>query len=96
MIFTEKTLDEAYRLVEQIRHKLYVTLHPELDSKAATISIGLQEYMKGKGKEALFKGADASLYAAKRTGKNKTFVHSTPYPALNTTDLSAEKIRSSN
>ncbi|MED4608767.1 MULTISPECIES: GGDEF domain-containing protein [Paenibacillus] len=96
VIFTEKTLDEAYRLVEQIRHKLYVTLHPELDSKAATISIGLQEYMKGKGKEALFKGADASLYAAKRTGKNKTFVHSTPYPALNTTDLSAEKIRSSN
>ncbi len=82
VIFTEKTLDEAYRLVEQIRHKLYVTLHPELDSKAATISIGLQEYMKGKGKEALFKGADASLYAAKRTGKKQNLRTLHPVPRL--------------
>jgi diguanylate cyclase len=76
VIFTEKTLEEAYRLSEMIRQRLYVTMHPELDTKAATISIGLQQYVKGKGKEALFKGADACLYAAKRTGKNKTVADS--------------------
>ncbi|GLI09381.1 hypothetical protein YDYSG_54130 [Paenibacillus tyrfis] len=76
VIFTDKTAEEAYALAEQIRHKLSVTLHPELESQAATISIGLQTYTKGHGKEGLFKGADASLYAAKRTGKNKTVVQS--------------------
>ncbi|SDD92400.1 diguanylate cyclase (GGDEF) domain-containing protein [Paenibacillus sp. UNCCL117] len=80
VIFTEKTLEEAYRIAELIRQRLYVTMHPELDSKSATISIGLQEYVKGKGKEALFKGADASLYEAKRTGKNKTVVHAASEP----------------
>ncbi|MEK8131045.1 diguanylate cyclase [Paenibacillus filicis] len=82
VIFTEKTLDEAHRLSELIRQRLFVTMHPELNSKSVTISIGLQEYAKGKGKEALFKGADASLYAAKRTGKNKTVIHSFPQDVM--------------
>lgn len=90
VIFTEKSLDEAYRLAEQIRQKLYVTLHPELDSKATTISIGLQEYIKGKGKEELFKGADASLYEAKRTGKNKTLVNSSSRPLLSIRGMRSE------
>ncbi|MCR8632498.1 sensor domain-containing diguanylate cyclase [Paenibacillus radicis (ex Xue et al. 2023)] len=76
VIFTEKTLEESLAIVEQVRQKLAVSLHPELESQAATLSIGLQNYAKGDGKEALFKGADASLYTAKRTGKNKTVVHS--------------------
>jgi diguanylate cyclase (GGDEF)-like protein len=76
VIFTEKTLEESYMLAERIRQKLAVTLHPELDSQAATISIGLQEYTKGGCKETLFKGADASLYTAKRSGKNRTVIHS--------------------
>ncbi|UQZ83928.1 putative diguanylate cyclase YcdT [Paenibacillus konkukensis] len=76
VIFTEKTIEQALRITEQIRQKLSVTIHPELDSQAVTISIGLHEYVRGEGKEALFKGADASLYSAKRTGKNKTVVQS--------------------
>ncbi|WP_179232630.1 GGDEF domain-containing protein [Paenibacillus rigui] len=76
VIFTEKTLEQSHRLVEQIRQQCAMTLHTELDSQAATLSIGLQNYNKGEGKEALFKGADASLYAAKRTGKNKTVIQS--------------------
>jgi diguanylate cyclase (GGDEF)-like protein len=75
VIFTEKTLEQAYAITEQIRVKLAKTLHPELDSQAVTISVGLQDYIKGAGKETLFKGADASLYTAKRTGKNKTVTH---------------------
>jgi diguanylate cyclase len=78
VIFTEKSLEESYAIVEQIRHKLSVTIHSELDSQAATLSIGLHEYVKGEGKEALFKGADAALYTAKRTGKNRTVIHSFP------------------
>ncbi|WP_282939505.1 GGDEF domain-containing protein [Paenibacillus sp. RC67] len=74
VIFTEKTIEQSFRIVEQIRHKLSITLHPELDSQAVTLSIGLHNYIKGDGKEALFKGADASLYSAKRTGKNKTII----------------------
>lgn len=74
VVFTEKTQREAFDLVEQIRQRLSVTIHPELDSKAATMSIGLQAYSQGLGKEALFKGADAALYEAKRSGKNKTVV----------------------
>ncbi|TDF96245.1 GGDEF domain-containing protein [Paenibacillus piri] len=76
VIFTEKTPESSFTIAEEIRHKLAVTLHPELDSQAATLSIGLQDYVKGEGKESLFKGADASLYTAKRTGKNKTVAHS--------------------
>ncbi|MCZ8512586.1 GGDEF domain-containing protein [Paenibacillus filicis] len=72
VVFTEKSMDEAHRLVEQIRQRLSVTIHPELDSQAATISIGLQGYEEGLRKEGLFKGADASLYEAKRCGKNRT------------------------
>ncbi|MEK3725816.1 GGDEF domain-containing protein [Paenibacillus sp. FSL H8-0034] len=74
IIFADKPMDQSYLIAEQIRQKLNLTLHPELDSKAATISIGLQNYATGEGKEALFRGADASLYIAKRSGKNKTVV----------------------
>lgn len=77
VIFTEKTAEEASQFAEIIRYKLASTLHPELDAQPATISIGLQNYIKGKGKEALFKGADAALYTAKRTGKNKTVANIT-------------------
>lgn len=76
VIFTEKTLDQSHRLVELIRQQCAATVHAELDSQAATLSIGLHHYVKGEGKEALFKGADASLYTAKRTGKNKTVLQS--------------------
>lgn len=76
VIFTEKTVEQSHRLAELIRQQCASTVHAELDGQAATLSIGLQNYAKGEGKEALFKGADASLYAAKRTGKNKTVVQS--------------------
>jgi diguanylate cyclase (GGDEF)-like protein len=76
VIFAEKTVEHSHFITEQIRQKLALTLHPELDSQAVTLSIGLQNYSRGTGKEALFKGADASLYAAKRGGKNQTAMRS--------------------
>jgi diguanylate cyclase (GGDEF)-like protein len=46
-----------------------------LDGTSVTISIGLHQYRPGMKKEELFKGADAALYQAKRTGKNKTVIY---------------------
>ncbi len=78
VIFTDKTHDEAYQIVEHIRLKLSEIEHTELEGKSITISIGLQNYEKGFGKELLFKGADQALYCAKRTGKNKTVYQQEP------------------
>ncbi|NHN32906.1 GGDEF domain-containing protein [Paenibacillus agricola] len=74
VIFADKSLEQSYFISEQIREKLALTLHPELDLQAATLSIGLQDFSRGESKEALFKGADASLYLAKRSGKNQTAI----------------------
>ncbi|WP_409346656.1 GGDEF domain-containing protein [Paenibacillus sp. MBLB4367] len=74
VIFTDKALEQAFQIVEVIRHTIEQMEHEELDGKSVTISIGLQAYRRGTGKEFLFKGTDASLYTAKRTGKNRTVV----------------------
>lgn len=72
IIFTEKVPEQVFALVESIRETIAVTPHEELDHQCVTVSVGLHEYVRGEGKEMLFKSADASLYFAKRSGKNKT------------------------
>ncbi|WP_158560673.1 GGDEF domain-containing protein [Paenibacillus contaminans] len=74
VIFTDKTLDQAYHIVESIRHAIERTNQRELEGQPVTISIGLQAYNRGAGKESLFKDTDASLYKAKRSGKNRTVI----------------------
>ncbi|MCD1260958.1 GGDEF domain-containing protein [Paenibacillus athensensis] len=74
VIFTEKTLDEAFETLEAIRWHISQITYEELNGNAVTISIGLSEYRPGLGKEALFSGADQCLYTAKKTGKNKTVI----------------------
>ncbi|WP_260115437.1 GGDEF domain-containing protein [Paenibacillus hexagrammi] len=75
IIFTEKSMDTVYRLLERIRWHVSQLKFEELSGHSVTISIGLSEYRKGSGKEKLFKGADQSLYDAKKTGKNKTVIY---------------------
>jgi diguanylate cyclase len=72
MILTNKTVEEAWDILEQFREEIAKTTHPELVNETVTISIGLKEYEWGEGKEALFQAADEALYKAKRTGKNRT------------------------
>jgi diguanylate cyclase (GGDEF)-like protein len=72
VIFTEKTSEEAYLILETIRLKIANMKYPELADHSVTVSIGLQSYEQGTGKEKLFKNADDSLYTSKKTGKNKT------------------------
>jgi diguanylate cyclase (GGDEF)-like protein len=71
VIFTEKTVGEAYQMLDNIRLEIAQTKHPELDHQSVTVSIGLESYVEGEGRENLFKRADHSLYTSKKTGKNK-------------------------
>lgn len=80
IIFTEKSLKESYRVVERIRSEMENLLHEELGFRPVTCSIGLEEYKKGSGKEYWFMNTDASLYAAKKRGKNQ--ISSTDLPLI--------------
>ncbi|MZQ84735.1 diguanylate cyclase [Paenibacillus sp. 5J-6] len=78
IIFTEKNTDVVFDLLERIRWQISQMKQEELNGQAVTISIGLSEYLPGTSKELLFAGADQSLYTAKKTGKNKTIIHTAP------------------
>lgn len=71
MLF-EKSFEEAYELIDWIRHRLSETLHEEMENRAVTVSIGLKSYAEGTTKETLFEEVDNLLYTAKHSGKNTT------------------------
>jgi diguanylate cyclase (GGDEF)-like protein len=85
VIFVEKSLEESYRIIENIRQEIASISHKELAGKRVTISAGLHEHFRGSGKDQLFEGADEALYEAKRTGKNKTVIYSKSTQQLNYT-----------
>ncbi|WP_258166501.1 GGDEF domain-containing protein [Paenibacillus sp. PCH8] len=68
----EQSFEQAYVLMEQIREKIALMGHLELEGASITVSIGLKSYSPNLSKDTLFEEVDACLYAAKRTGKNKT------------------------
>lgn len=72
LLFTEKSFQEVYDLVEEIRTNIASTSHEVLNGLNVTVSIGLNQYTPGMGKENFFQGADAALYEAKHSGKNRT------------------------
>lgn len=72
IIFTEKSKEEAYQIVEKIRDNISKLKHEELKQMHITVSVGLQTYIKGNAKEMFFRNTDACLYLAKKSGKNKT------------------------
>ncbi|MFB5760326.1 GGDEF domain-containing protein [Paenibacillus medicaginis] len=76
VIFTEKKTAEVFATVESIRREISAHTYERLDNSAVTISTGINKYQQSKGKEDFFQGADTALYTAKRTGKNKTVLHS--------------------
>lgn len=79
-IITVGTSEEDFiKRVENIRESIANTSFTELNGRSVTISIGVQKLMPGMTKEELFKGADSSLYTAKRTGKNKTVINKMTY-----------------
>ncbi|WP_239614925.1 GGDEF domain-containing protein [Cohnella mopanensis] len=76
ILFTEKSFQEVHDLVEDIRSSIASTHHDALNGLNVTVSIGLNPYSPGMGKEELFLRADSALYEAKHSGKNRTVVAS--------------------
>nr|WP_246427826.1 GGDEF domain-containing protein [Paenibacillus phyllosphaerae] len=72
IIFTGKSLEETYQMVEDMRLAISQVQHPEMNGRVATISAGLQDYSPGLSKSELFAQADKLLYEAKREGRNRT------------------------
>lgn len=75
IIFTDHDLKDVYQVVESIREQAHLLSIPELKNGKITVSIGLHEYTKGRGKKWFFEGTDEALYIAKRSGKNQTILY---------------------
>ncbi len=82
LIFTDTTAEQAYACSEAIRSKVEEIRMPQLDGRTITFSAGLCSYYIGDGKEKLFRNADAALYYAKRSGKNRVIVHQIKGPIV--------------
>ena len=63
------SIDEAYKLLDEIRQKISDTKYDEVGSR--TISVGITEYQEGDTADDVFQRADEALYEAKGSGKNK-------------------------
>jgi diguanylate cyclase (GGDEF)-like protein len=74
ILFTEKTINEVFDLLEQIRTAVAENTFDELEGNSVTLSGGLSEYVSGAGKERLFHLADEALYIAKKSGKNRIVI----------------------
>ncbi|MFB9325964.1 diguanylate cyclase [Paenibacillus aurantiacus] len=82
ILFSGKTMDEAFRLMEHVRVAISRLRHPEMEEGTATISAGLRALQPGQGKAAFFAEADALLYEAKRSGRNRIVASPSPSPVV--------------
>jgi diguanylate cyclase len=62
---------EVIGKLEDARQAIALNRIAEMDSQHVTISMGVHKMQGTDSKETLFKRADAALYEAKRSGKNK-------------------------
>lgn len=74
ILLPEATKDEAYTVSERLRKKLAEFKVDDLPQ--LTVSLGIASYPEdGKDVEGLIKKADAALYAAKQSGRNKVVIY---------------------
>lgn len=71
VLISHRSPADVVRIANRLREEIAKQAHPELDGGHVTVSIGVSRYRHGIHKEDLFAEADACLYEAKRTGKNK-------------------------
>ncbi|MFB9330179.1 GGDEF domain-containing protein [Paenibacillus aurantiacus] len=74
VLLTLKPLEQSLMVVEAIRRAVAEVKFEEMGGKSVTISIGLHDFAQGESKADFFQVADAALYEAKKTGKNKTVI----------------------
>ncbi|MFD0717546.1 GGDEF domain-containing protein [Paenibacillus sp. GCM10027626] len=79
VLFTDKSLEDAYEIVERMRKTISGQHHEVLGGKPVTVSIGIAPYNSGEGKEIFFNRVDEALYKAKNSGKNKTVLAAGPF-----------------
>ena len=72
ILFTEFSFADAFERADEIRQVIAHTSHDALGGRNVTVSVGVNRYRPGMGKERFFQGADAALYRAKHSGKNQT------------------------
>lgn len=70
ILFIDKSLDQSFSILENIRLSIAQTNFLELKGRYITVSGGLSSYNE-ENKINLFEKADEALYTAKKTGKNK-------------------------
>lgn len=71
LILTGKPPEKNAAVLEAIRHSIEYSTLEEMDGRGVTVSMGVHIFRMGDTKESIFHQADAGLYEAKRTGKNK-------------------------
>jgi diguanylate cyclase (GGDEF)-like protein len=69
-------IDQAAALAERLRARVERARFPIARSEPVTISVGVAEHRAGAGAEALIAAADARLYEAKRSGRNRVVARS--------------------
>jgi len=76
LILPDTSMDHAFGLVESIRETIssrrITNRQKGEDYGAVTLSLGLAEYYRGEAATDFLDRADAALYEAKDTGRNKT------------------------
>ncbi|MGN8646078.1 GGDEF domain-containing protein [Gracilibacillus sp. HCP3S3_G5_1] len=77
ILLTNKSLKEAYHIIDNLRLYIANQYHEELD-KNITVSIGLKALTEDISKESFFQRADELLYKAKHNGKNQVYEKEEP------------------
>lgn len=80
IILPNTEINDAYSLVEKIRKTIASrtvrSRQRKIDYGTVTLSLGIAQYSSGDDHETLINRADAALYTAKNTGRNRTVLES--------------------
>jgi diguanylate cyclase (GGDEF)-like protein/PAS domain S-box-containing protein len=79
-LMPETTLDGAYLAAERARHAIESTPFPAIGR--LTVSVGVASNQYAATGQELLHSADQTLYQAKRTGRNLTFIHGQDTPQI--------------
>jgi len=71
VILPNTPASQAHWLAERLRKAVMNLIHPEIENQMVSISIGISEMYAGDDIDSAFNRADAALYQAKNSGRNR-------------------------